>query len=899
MLLASMFNSRSNREPNPSSKSAQGPEFLSHGEDVTRLHLSEVAIDSSLTDFQGVLPERYRLLRELGRGGMGQVILAIDRGPFMTGQELVAIKRLLGPLADDGKSAHAFLRELELTRSIRHPNVVRMFHCEMTSLGPYIVMEYIDGPNLLEYIQTNGPLNEAQVTDWFIPLCSALDEAHRENIIHRDIKPTNILIDQKGKAFLADFGIARRLNASDHTGTGLGAGTLSYMSPEQLENRPPNASQDIYSLGATLFHALEGKPPFMAATIPALIAAIMSHPPPSPTKTPSHLRENILRSLSKNPNERPRSCCGIIESTEPERCIEKPQPIRGNQTIETNDESSLAERGKNVRQFDKKQPIIFVSIVLFVAVTVAFSVPLLKSLYPVRSDTEAFSIDSPLGNESKREGSIESASELGPNPERKERSIVESADSVTPAPVGHDVKPEAAPFNLEANNSSSTLNESTRQLEKSNTTEVPHVPNSASMAESEDKTSFAKESDSPIPSLSQEFEKRLLDSEFHENRILSIRMIRIPKGTFIMGSSDDEREAVKKWDSKYLFTLTDEMSQQQTTIQEDFYCSIYEVTRGQFETFVDLTGYKPESELDRTTRQNWRSPGFPQAPNHPVVGVTWNDANEFSLWLTRHSQKLGIIPNDQAYRLPTEAEWEYAARAGSTGWYSFGDAPEKLIQYGNTADWSYSQNHNDRYGVVSGNDGNIYTSPVGSYEPNAFGLFDMHGNVFEWCLDDFKSANSGTSVKTDNTRHDGQRTIKGGSWGHGAAYSRSATRYKMPSSDHDTKYVGFRIILGRPIASDYEHRIPIADQEPMERSEALAENKIEVNTTYKVRSNVTRSAVYQNRSSLDPVDHRMGIAKGTDVKILEIEEKNDRLRVEWKDTSGVFRQGWIDATEVK
>ncbi|MBL8868720.1 MAG: SUMF1/EgtB/PvdO family nonheme iron enzyme [Planctomycetaceae bacterium] len=866
---------------------------------MTRLNLPEDSIDSSLADFQRVLPERYRLLRELGRGGMGQVILAIDRGPFMTGQTLVAIKRLLGAFADDRKSAHAFLSELELTRSIRHPNVVRMFHCEITSFGPYIVMEYIDGPNLLEYIQTNGPLNEAQVTDWFILLCSALDEAHRQNIVHRDIKPTNILIDQNGKALLADFGIARRLNSSDHTGAGLGAGTLSYMSPEQIENRPPNASQDIYSLGATLFHAMEGKPPFIAATIPALIAAIMSHPPPSPTSPPSHLRENILRSLSKNPNERPRSCCGIIESTEPDRCIEKPQPIRASQTIETNDEPSLAERGKNVRQFDKKQPIIFVSIVLFVAVTVSFSVPLLKYLYPERSDTEAFSIDTPLGYESKREGSIESASELGPNPERKERSIAESADRVTPSPVGQDVKPEAAPFNLEANNSSSTHNESTLQLEKSNTPEVPLVPKSASIPESEDNTSLAKESDSPTPSLSQEFEKRFLGSEFHENRILSIRMIRIPKGTFIMGSSDEEREAVKKWDSKYLFTLTDEMSQQQTTIQEDFYCSIYEVTRGQFETFVDLTGYKPESELNRTTRHNWRSPGFPQAPNHPVVGVTWNDANEFSSWLTRQSQKLGIIPNNQAYRLPTEAEWEYAARAGTTTWYSFGDAPEKLIQYGNTADWSYSQNHNDRYGVVSGNDGNIYTSPVGSYEPNAFGVFDMHGNVFEWCLDDFKSANSGTSVTTDNTRRVGQRTIKGGSWGHGAAYSRSATRYKMPSSDHDTKYVGFRIILGRPIASNDEHRVPIGDQEPLESSEVLTQTKIEVNKSYSVRSNITRSSVYQNRSSLDPVDHRMGIAKGTDVKILEIDKKTDRLRVEWNDTSGVIRQGWIDATEVK
>jgi formylglycine-generating enzyme required for sulfatase activity len=164
---------------------------------------------------------------------------------------------------------------------------------------------------------------------------------------------------------------------------------------------------------------------------------------------------------------------------------------------------------------------------------------------------------------------------------------------------------------------------------------------------------------------------------------------------------------------------------------------VHEVTVGNFRAFVAETkanlpagmGYNPATRMFVAGAQfHWNATGFPQTDNHPVVNVSWHDADAFCNWLSRKEKK--------KYRLPTEAEWEYACRAGSDTLFWFGDSENDLQGHANVSDASFSAKYPPASSWVKPwNDGFPFTAPVGSFKPNPFGLFDMHGNVQEWCAD--------------------------------------------------------------------------------------------------------------------------------------------------------------------
>lgn len=223
-------------------------------------------------------------------------------------------------------------------------------------------------------------------------------------------------------------------------------------------------------------------------------------------------------------------------------------------------------------------------------------------------------------------------------------------------------------------------------------------------------------------------------------------------------------------------------TQRHVVIEKSFAIAKTEITRGQFEYFVKETTYAAANECwifssgkwEKSLESNWRNPGYPQESNHPVACISWNDAKAYTDWLSRKTGK--------AYRLPTEAEWEYAARAGTTTSRYWGEDPSQSCSYANLGDKSakdkvpgwialYKQEHAclDNY---------AYTAPVGSYKPNRFGLYDMLGNVLEWT----EECNSGDCKK---------RGIRGGAWSNNAQPARSANRRWEGVTAHSSIF-GFR-----------------------------------------------------------------------------------------------------------
>ncbi len=292
---------------------------------------------------------------------------------------------------------------------------------------------------------------------------------------------------------------------------------------------------------------------------------------------------------------------------------------------------------------------------------------------------------------------------------------------------------------------------------------------------------------------------------------IGMKLTLVPSGEFLMGSKESAEETAaffnKTYDWGFLKAdyFKDEHPQHRVRITKPFYLGTYHVTRGQFRQFVADTGYKTVAEkgekpgalgLDPDTKEfafsekySWRNTGFEQTDEHPVVIVSWNDAMAFCNWLSRKDGK--------TYRLPTEAEWEYSCRAGTTTRYSSGDDPETLAKFGNVADASYKAKFPDRDATLKASDGYVFTSPVGSFRPNAFGLYDMHGNAWQWCSDRYRMKYYATSPMDDPAGADSgdDRVLRGGSWIDGPDKARSAARYQFEPWFRNFLHTGFRVAM--------------------------------------------------------------------------------------------------------
>ena len=246
--------------------------------------------------------------------------------------------------------------------------------------------------------------------------------------------------------------------------------------------------------------------------------------------------------------------------------------------------------------------------------------------------------------------------------------------------------------------------------------------------------------------LKKEFEYLVFDL----GKGVELRLVKVPaKGKkFMIGSSKGEQdEVVKRYHAGKRPDWMEFENEQQVTLTDDYFIGKFEVTRGQFRRFIEGSGYKTETEQTdggygwseelkkfegRDKKYSWQNTGAPgQSDEHPVTNITPTDARKFCAWLAKKADgKLKL----REVRLPGEAEWEYACRAGGPGRFFFGDDEEKLAEYANVADATW----NDLFPnpkAIKAKDGHVFAAPVGQFKPNTFGLYDMHGNVWEWCED--------------------------------------------------------------------------------------------------------------------------------------------------------------------
>jgi HAMP domain-containing protein/predicted Ser/Thr protein kinase len=251
---------------------------------------------------------RYEVKELLGTGGMGVVYRAFDREL----QEPVAIKTLRPEaLTGDGVALERFKQEIRLARKIAHRNVVRTYDLGEVNGTYYLTMEYVEGMSLKQLITTRGRLPVPVVVTIGKQLCRALEVAHEQGVIHRDIKPQNMVVDPTGFLKVMDFGIARLATPAAGKGLtqeGMSIGTPDYMSPEQLSGQELDARSDLYAAGVVLFECLTARVPFEAASVYALIAKHIEQPPPDPrtlnAEIPEGLATVIVKAMAKEPADR-------------------------------------------------------------------------------------------------------------------------------------------------------------------------------------------------------------------------------------------------------------------------------------------------------------------------------------------------------------------------------------------------------------------------------------------------------------------------------------------------------------------------------------------------------------------------------------------------------------------
>jgi serine/threonine-protein kinase len=304
---------------------------------------------------------RYELVRPLGHGAMATVDLARD----VELDRPVALKRLAENLARDEDLRRRFVREARLAARLAHPNVVRVFDVGEDEGRPFIAMEYVEGETLAELVARQGPLPAAEVATLGVQMCAALAAAHAAGLVHRDVKPQNLLLGRDGVLKLGDFGIAVGHEGTRLTLEGTVLGTAGYLAPEQARGEQVTAAADIYAVGAVLYELLTGDPPRSASTLADLGAEGGFDPPDVAARAPAappDLVATVAACLAVRPEDRPRSAAALARRLAPVAAEAQTLPLPADPSQRAT-EILASPSGRAPRRWTGRRPAAVVALV--------------------------------------------------------------------------------------------------------------------------------------------------------------------------------------------------------------------------------------------------------------------------------------------------------------------------------------------------------------------------------------------------------------------------------------------------------------------------------------------------------------------------------------------------------
>ena len=344
-----------------------------------------------------IFDRRYRIVRIIGVGGMAVVFEAVDTVMKRT----VAVKMLKEEIAGDAQAVKRFINESRAVSMLSHPNIVSIYDVSVRDDLKYIVMERVDGITLKNYMNSRGPLPPKEIMNYTAQILRALDHAHSKGIIHRDIKPQNIMLLKNGKIKVTDFGIAKLPNAETVTMTDKAIGTVYYISPEQASGKKIDPRSDIYSLGVVMYEMATGKLPFVADS-PVSVALMQVNNQPRPPReilpsVPPGVEAMILTAMEKDPDKRFQSASVMLHYVL--RLREDP-----GYNCKAHHSGSTAQipvqRGKGGRKAAKKQsrsmfPIIAAVVTAFMLVLITTGIVVLKNALDRSKESQGVTVSVP------------------------------------------------------------------------------------------------------------------------------------------------------------------------------------------------------------------------------------------------------------------------------------------------------------------------------------------------------------------------------------------------------------------------------------------------------------------------------------------------------------------------
>ncbi|MCO5167643.1 MAG: bifunctional serine/threonine-protein kinase/formylglycine-generating enzyme family protein [Planctomycetes bacterium] len=663
---------------------------------------------------------RFEVESLLGQGAMGAVYRARDRA---TGR-LVALKVVLDP-EPDPRRLERFRREGEITASLAHPGIVRVHSAGEAGGHPFLAYELIEGGRTLQDVLPGLDVRGrvALVRD----AARALGHAHRAGVLHRDVKPENVLVDQDGHVRVADFGLAAAQGLDRMTRTGASVGTPAYMSPEQLGGRREDVGPqtDVWALGVVLYEALTGKLPFEGQNVLELGAQIMQREVTPPRRLAREVDPDLeavcLHALQKRPGDR------YVDAEELARDLDR---ALAGLRVTASSASSVLARAATPRA---RRALGALVVTLLGAATLAVGLrrlaPRVVDGPPADRRPPTLQVDAPADGVEVWGAEVEvtgEATDVSPPIDVSAATTVGRAEARLERGGRFRLRVPLAPGRddlvVEARDAAGNAARLTRRVARA------AVP---AWFEALDP---ARRPPAPLPA---GLRFGAGEGEFVHERDGSV-LVWVPPGSFVMGADDDD---------------VHERPAHRVRLTRGFFVGKYEVTLAQWRRFCEATGRPTPESADDT---------------HPYAEALWEDARDYCQWA--------------GLRLPTEAEWEYAARGPDGLRFPWGDrvVPGRM----NAGEGSP--------------DGPL---PVGSFPLGAspFGCLDMAGNVYEWVADWHTEA--GYPVRPGEERVDptgpstgSRRVLRGGAFNCGTAYCRTFDRFASDGGETRwLKNVGFRV----------------------------------------------------------------------------------------------------------